>query len=94
MTETAAVLGALPERIELDDGVVIRTYTAEDIPHLVDVVNDNLDHLRPWMPWAQEPVTIEAQTAWWRGRRNLSTASTWTPSAHSPATGSSGSRTT
>ena len=69
MTETAAVLGALPERIELDDGVVIRTYTAEDIPHLVDVVNDNLDHLRPWMPWAQEPATIEAQTAWWRGSR-------------------------
>jgi len=69
MTETVAVLDALPERIELDEGVVVRTYTADDIPQLVDVVNDNLDHLRPWMPWAQVPATLEAQTAWWRGSR-------------------------
>src|SRR4051794_6563809 len=37
------------------------------MPQLVDVVNRNLDHLRPFMPWAQQPATVEAQTAWWRG---------------------------
>jgi RimJ/RimL family protein N-acetyltransferase len=59
-------LDAAPSRIELDDGVVVRTYTAEDMPQLVDVVNRNLDHLRPFMPWAQQPATVEAQTEWWR----------------------------
>jgi RimJ/RimL family protein N-acetyltransferase len=66
VTTTAEFLAAAPERIELDD-VVVRTYAAEDLPQLVAVVNRHLDHLRPYMPWAQEPVTIEAQTAWWRG---------------------------
>src|SRR3954447_14665188 len=63
----AAFLAAAPEQVQLDDDVVIRTYAAEDLPQLVDVVNRQLDHLRPFMPWAQEPVTVEAQTAWWRG---------------------------
>jgi RimJ/RimL family protein N-acetyltransferase len=36
------------------------------MPALVEVVNHDLDHLRPWMPWAQEPVTVDGQTAWWR----------------------------
>src|SRR6059058_321903 len=67
VTEADAVLRELPERIEVDDGVVVRTYTAEDMPQLVEVVNRHLDHLRPFMPWAQEPATVEAQTAWWRG---------------------------
>jgi RimJ/RimL family protein N-acetyltransferase len=66
VTEAAAFLRTVAQRIELDDGVVIRTYTAEDIPQLVDVVNRDLAHLRPFMPWAQESVTVEGQTAWWR----------------------------
>jgi RimJ/RimL family protein N-acetyltransferase len=66
VTEAAAFLRSMPERIVLDEGVVVRTYTADDMPALVDVVNRELDHLRPWMPWAQEPVTVEGQTAWWR----------------------------
>jgi RimJ/RimL family protein N-acetyltransferase len=67
VTTAAVFLAAAPERVQLDDDVVIRTYAAEDMPQLVDVVNRQLDHLRPFMPWAQEPVTVEAQTAWWRG---------------------------
>ena len=51
----------VPERLELDDGVVVRRYAEADIPGLVDVVNANLEHLAPWMPWAQEPVTVEMQ---------------------------------
>jgi len=67
VTTAAAFLAAAPERIELDEKIVLRTYATEDIPQLVDVVNRQLDHLRPYMPWAQEPVTVEAQTAWWQG---------------------------
>ena len=66
VTGAAAFLSDVVQRIELDDGIVVRTYTADDIPPLVDVVNRNLDHLRPFMPWAQEPVTVDGQTAWWR----------------------------
>src|SRR5947209_8332850 len=65
MTQVADVLAQVPQRIELD-GLVVRSYTADDMPQVVDVVNRNLDHLRPFMPWAQEPATVEAQTAWWR----------------------------
>jgi len=66
VTEAAAFLQTVAQRIELDDGIVVRTYTADDMPPLVDAVNGDLEHLRPFMPWAQEPVTVEGQTAWWR----------------------------
>jgi len=51
----------VPERLTLDDGVVIRRYVEGDIPEQVEVINANLDHLAPWMPWAQEPVTLHTQ---------------------------------
>jgi RimJ/RimL family protein N-acetyltransferase len=66
VTEADVFLRTVAQRIELDDGVVVRTYTVDDMPQLVDVVNRELDHLRPFMPWAQAPVTVEGQTAWWR----------------------------
>jgi RimJ/RimL family protein N-acetyltransferase len=56
----------VPERLELDDGVVVRRYVEADIPALVDVINASIDHLAPWMPWAQEPVTIDAQMQFYR----------------------------
>jgi RimJ/RimL family protein N-acetyltransferase len=71
VTTAAALLAGAPQRIDLDGGVVVRTYTAEDMTQLVDVVNSDLEHLRPFMPWAQEPVTVEAQTAWWQGTSEL-----------------------
>ena len=54
------------ERLTLDDGVVIRRYVEDDIPEQVEVINANLDHLAPWMPWAQKPVTADVQLAWFR----------------------------
>jgi RimJ/RimL family protein N-acetyltransferase len=45
----------------LDDGVVVRRYVEDDIPEQVEVINANLAHLAPWMPWAQEPVTLDTQ---------------------------------
>ena len=56
----------VPERLTLDDGVVIRRYVEDDIPEQVEVINADLDHLAPWMPWAQEPVTVETQLTWFR----------------------------
>ena len=56
----------VPERIQLDDGVVVRRYVEADIPALVDVVNANLGHLAPWMPWAQQPVTVDTQMEFFR----------------------------
>lgn len=55
---------AVPQRLELGEGVVVRRYDAADLPALVDAVNRSLDTLRPWMPWAQEPATVEGQRAW------------------------------
>jgi RimJ/RimL family protein N-acetyltransferase len=45
-----------PERIAAG-AVVLRRYTPSDIDILQTTIQENLDHLRPWMPWAQEPPT-------------------------------------
>jgi RimJ/RimL family protein N-acetyltransferase len=51
----------MPREIALPTGEVLRPFTIGDLDQLTGVVNANIDHLRPWMPWAQEPVTAEAQ---------------------------------
>jgi len=61
MSEQEVRFFGVPERLTLDDGVVIRRYVEDDIAPLVDVVNANLDHLKPWMPWAQETMTLDSQ---------------------------------
>jgi RimJ/RimL family protein N-acetyltransferase len=38
--------------------VVLRRYVADDAAALAEAVNASLEHLRPWMPWAQSPATI------------------------------------
>jgi RimJ/RimL family protein N-acetyltransferase len=43
---------------------VLRPFAASDLDQLVDVVNANIGHLKPWMPWAQEPVTATSQGEW------------------------------
>lgn len=40
-----------PERIELADGV-LRAFRVEDATALARAVGESLEHLRPWMPWA------------------------------------------
>jgi RimJ/RimL family protein N-acetyltransferase len=47
------------ERIETAR-LVLRRWSADDAPRLKTLVDANLDHLRPWMPWAmQEPSPVE-----------------------------------
>lgn len=48
-----------PYRVETER-LVIRCYEPRDAPLLKDAVDSSLDHLRPWMPWADhEPQTLE-----------------------------------
>lgn len=46
---------AVPERIELPAvGVALRRYEPSDVDALYAAVEENRDHLRPHMPWADE----------------------------------------
>ena len=48
---------APPERIELSDGRAIVRGRADLAGAAVASINESLEHLRPWMVWAQEPAT-------------------------------------
>jgi RimJ/RimL family protein N-acetyltransferase len=61
VTEDVATYTGIPERIDLPGGVYLRALTAADLDQLVDVVNAELEHLRPWMPWAAVPVSADTQ---------------------------------
>jgi RimJ/RimL family protein N-acetyltransferase len=63
------------ERLEVD-GLVLARGRSTDASELVVTVNESLEHLRPWMPWAQQPATLdsiqtflrEAESDWNDGR--------------------------
>ncbi len=50
-----------PERIEVD-GLVLRRHQPSDVAALVIAVNESADHLRPWMPWAGQPATVDSMS--------------------------------
>ena len=52
--------GSPPDAVT-HDGITLRRWTPELAPAMVAAVTESLDHLRPWMPWAQEPPTLDAQ---------------------------------
>jgi RimJ/RimL family protein N-acetyltransferase len=55
---------SIPYRIEIEDGPVLRCWEPRDAELLKDAVDSSLEHLRPWMPWAQaEPQTVEEKAA-------------------------------
>ncbi len=44
-----------PRVIELDDHLTLRCFDAEaDFPEFFRVIEESLEHLRPWMPWVAE----------------------------------------
>lgn len=60
--------GRLPERVEAP-GLSLRRWLTSDVDALSAVVEANLEHLRPWMPWiAFEPLSraerIELGRTW------------------------------
>ena len=42
------------------NGLLLERALPRDNADLVEAVNDSLDHLSPWMPWAQERATTES----------------------------------
>lgn len=61
-------------RIETER-TLLRCWQPEDAPLLLEAVSSSLDHLRPWMPWAEkEPTPLHEKVALlrrWRGRFDL-----------------------
>ena len=72
---TAPTNLAIPYRIEIEDGPVVRCWDPRDAPLLKEAVDSSLEHLRRWMPWAHdEPQEIEEKVALlrqFRGRFDL-----------------------
>jgi len=63
------VIEGLPARVDLTDGVHLRWFTEADAPAVARSVGESLEHLRPWMPWANpESAEVEFQR---RRLRNL-----------------------
>jgi RimJ/RimL family protein N-acetyltransferase len=58
---TGAVAGTAPHAL-IVDGLVLRTPSPEDAPAMVAAQNASLEHLRPWMLWAQRAAE-EGDTA-------------------------------
>ncbi len=56
---------APPERVQLDGGVVVRWVTVADAEAIARAVGESLEHLKPWMPWADER---SADVVFQRGR--------------------------
>ena len=47
--------------------LTIRCWDPRDAPRLKEAVDRNVDHLRPWMPWAaREPASLDTRVAWLR----------------------------
>lgn len=41
--------------------VVLALHGPDEAPAIADLINANLDHLRPWMPWAHRPTDAHEQ---------------------------------
>jgi RimJ/RimL family protein N-acetyltransferase len=54
----------LPERLQAPNGLVVRRWLLEDAELLACAIAESLEHLRPWLPWAeQEPLPLERRRA-------------------------------
>jgi len=59
-----------PYRIETGR-LVVRCYEPRDAALLKDAVDSSLEHLRPWMPWAdREPLALDEQVSLLRAFRS------------------------
>jgi RimJ/RimL family protein N-acetyltransferase len=48
--------GPPPDQIDAPP-FVLQRHRAEDAPAMITAINESLEHLRPWMDWAQKPAT-------------------------------------
>lgn len=59
-----------PYRIETER-LVIRCYDPRDAPLAIDAIGSSLEHLRVWMPWAEnEPQTLDEKADLFRSMRS------------------------
>lgn len=58
----------LPYRFE-SDRLVLRCYEPEDVHALLEAVEESMDALRPWIPWAQEEPSLLKFTSFVRRSR-------------------------
>lgn len=49
-----------PDETILADDLTLRRLVPADIEPLVAAINESLEHLRPWMAWAQTPASVES----------------------------------
>jgi RimJ/RimL family protein N-acetyltransferase len=49
--------------------VVVRPYREEDAEALHEAIAESRDHLRPWLPFADEHQTVDESRAWINGSR-------------------------
>jgi ribosomal-protein-serine acetyltransferase len=49
--------------------VIVRPYREEDAPALHEAVNESREHIRPWLPFADEHQSIDESRAWINGSR-------------------------
>lgn len=54
------ILFDFPDQFETER-LLIRAPRPGDGQALYDAVSESLEHLRPWMPWAHQPLTIEGE---------------------------------
>ena len=54
--------------------LTLRRVRPDHAAALAGAIEDSLSHLRPWMPWAQPPVTAEAQVQYLRDAEGRFTA--------------------
>ena len=52
-----SVVAVPPERIDLDADTYLRWLTVSDAEAVARAVDESLDHLKPWMPWADAQST-------------------------------------
>jgi RimJ/RimL family protein N-acetyltransferase len=53
-------LSERPDEAIQADGLALRRLAPADVESLVGAVNESLEHLRPWMAWAQAPASVES----------------------------------
>lgn len=61
-----AHLRVMPDEVDLGGGVRLRALALSDLAVILEAITANLEHLRPFMPWASAPVNPETQGEWLR----------------------------
>jgi len=62
--EDPSIAGAPIEIAVADHGLALRRWRMEDADRLLAAIEASLPELRPWMPWANEPASLDSVRAY------------------------------